>query len=82
MPDKRQFLAVRFDGSTRPYTYHNDGPPCAVGDRVRVKTGRTKPVTVTVAGILRRPGFATKPILGRVEDTPQQESDDDQHQSI
>lgn len=69
-----QYIEVTFDRSSRRYTYRNDGQPVAVGDRVRVKTGRTKPVAVTVAAILKPVKFETKPILGLVENAAQEEA--------
>lgn len=37
----RQYIAVRFGGpGSRLYTYHNDGPPLAVGDDVEVHVGK------------------------------------------
>lgn len=66
----RQYVAVKFkmnDG--RLYTYHNDGPPVAVGDVVKVAArdgdGSQK---VRVAEIVNnKPPFATKPIIGKFE---------------
>lgn len=69
---ERQFVAVRFrPGDKRTYTYHNDGPALFEGDRVKCP-GR-KPddgwTAATVEAVsFEVPEFATKAILGRVED--------------
>jgi hypothetical protein len=62
-----QYVACRFAESGRTYTYHNDGEPVAVGDKVKVLTQREGQKTVTVAEILTaKPKFDTKPVLGKV----------------
>jgi hypothetical protein len=62
----RQFIACQFKpGQGRAYTYHNDGEPVAIGDRVRIEKRDGGEQVVTVSEIWdREPGFATKPILG------------------
>lgn len=69
----RQYLTAKFRPDDKAaYTYHNDGPPVAAGDRVLVpgrrsaKTPDPKPQTVTVYEIeVPKPeGFETKAILG------------------
>lgn len=61
----RQYVQVQFNPwDRRSYTYHNDGPPVAVGNTVMVETAKGK-VPVTVTGLTAvKPAFATKPILG------------------
>lgn len=64
----RQYVACQFSpGDHRTYTYHNDGDPVDVGDRVRVPCRKgERPVTVAaIVGV--EPSFQTKAILGRVE---------------
>ena len=66
--NERQYLACKFrPGDKRAYTYHNDGDPCAVGDKVLVASPRGEGrMTVEVAVILdANPGFATKAIIGK-----------------
>lgn len=60
----RQYVAIRFGGrSQRTYTYHNDGPPVAPGDQVRVD-GRDGWQWVEVVSVSdEAPEFETKPIL-------------------
>lgn len=63
----RQYLIAKFSSAdTRGYTYHNDGPPVAAGDRVLVAGRGDKPRTVTVheIGVPKPEGFETKAILG------------------
>jgi hypothetical protein len=50
-PRPRQFVAVEFHpADRRSYTYHNDGEPVAIGDRVVVNTKKGT-ATVTVSGL-------------------------------
>lgn len=68
MPN-RQYVAVEFKQGSRPYTYHNDGPPLAAGDVVLVPSrhgGEQRATVVTVDGA--EPPFETKPILEKIED--------------
>lgn len=61
----RQYIEVQFAPGGRPYTYHNDGPPVAIGDRVKVSTPREGEKIVVVSGIDRdAPPYTTKAILG------------------
>lgn len=63
----RQYIRVKFKWGDREYTYHNDGPPVAAGQEVRVPDrsgdGWTR-VTVTEIGVEPPTKFATKAILG------------------
>lgn len=58
----RQFVACTFQpGEGRSYTFHNDGEPLNVGDRVRTESG----AAVHVASIIDdEPDFPTKGIVG------------------
>jgi len=66
----RQYIAVRFGGSgSRLYTYHNDGPPLAVGDNVEVYSskpnsrGYRKKSKLKIACLVDdKPPFPTKPV--------------------
>jgi len=62
----RQYVAIQFNPwGRRCYTYHWDGEPFAVGDKVVVSTDRG-PSTVEVVGVSDAvPAFATKPIVGK-----------------
>lgn len=64
----RQFIAVRFDRGSRPYTYHNDGAPVEVGARVKIAGRRADEgwQGATVVEIVGPPAFETKAILGVV----------------
>lgn len=66
----RQFVVIRFYPEGMAYTYHNDGPPVCVGDRVNIAGRKSeKPKAVTVEAVTHEaPKFATKPILGVVGD--------------
>lgn len=72
----RQYIACVFrPGDRRSYTYHNDGEPVTVGDRVVVSTDRgAQAITVTEI-IERAPTFATKGIAGK-ERAPEQVADE------
>lgn len=62
-----QYVACRFGESGQTYTYHNDGAPVAVGDKVKVEVRNEGSKTVTVVQILdKAPKFTTKPVLGKV----------------
>ena len=69
----RQFLTASFQSGGMPYTYHNDGPPVAAGDRVLVNgRGGKGTRTVTVQEIeVPKPSFETKAIIGRAPDEPE-----------
>lgn len=65
---RRQFVAIRFREQGRPYTYHNDGPPVMVGDRVKID-GKDGWQACTVESVTFVPPFyETKPIGGLVGD--------------
>lgn len=61
----RQLVSVVFrPGDQRSYTYHNDGEPVAIGDRVIVET-RKGNAKVTVSALpTEQPPFPTKSIVG------------------
>lgn len=67
-----QYVVVRFSSrDRRTYTYHNDGPPVAPGDEVRIP-GRQegdgwKAVEVVDVHFIKPP-FATKAILQELPD--------------
>lgn len=71
MTNSRQFIACKFrPNDKREFTYHNDGPPVAVGDQVKVpdRSGDGwNAVTVSAVGVPEPTKFATKAILGKVE---------------
>lgn len=63
----RQYVACKFrESDTRTYTYHNDGPPLAIGDAVRVADARSDGWKKVIVDSItdREPSFPTKPILG------------------
>lgn len=66
-PANRQYVACVFrEGDARSYTYHNDGEPVAVGDRVRILDRKGGEQSVTVAALpAEMPPFPTKPIIGK-----------------
>lgn len=68
----RQYLTASFQSGGMPYTYHNDGPPVAAGDKVLVSgRGGKGTRTVTVQAIeVPKPAFETKAIIGRAPDEP------------
>lgn len=63
----RQWVACKFSpADRRSYSYHNDGPPLIVGDKVEVESRGGKRAKVEVVELLdKAPPFATKPILGK-----------------
>lgn len=71
----RQFVACTFRPGQRPYTYHNDGDPVAVGDHVQIESRDGKGrQTVEVVDLLKdAPPFATKPILGKAPPPAEQQ---------
>ena len=79
IPENRQYLAVKFKpDAARTYTYHNDGPPIAVGERVKVPAFRGdgwQPATVD-AIVTEPPKFETKAVLGFVGDGEQKTGGD------
>lgn len=64
MDSNRQFVAVAFKAGGRPYTYHNDGPPVAIGDLVRVPIRHGVQKAHVVGLEETPPPFETKAILG------------------
>lgn len=67
----RQFVAVEFRSGGRPYTYHNDGAPVWAGAVVKVPErsgdGWQRATAVSISD--EEPAFATKGILGLVEES-------------
>ncbi len=64
-PAHRQFVKVAYKlGATRLYTFHNDGPPLAIGDRPAVDEARGDGwQRVEVVELLaEKPTFPTKGI--------------------
>lgn len=66
----RQFVQIKFHpNQDRSYTYHNDGLPVSVGDRVKVPARRGGFKAVEVVGVTDEPSaFATKQIIGKIEE--------------
>lgn len=61
----RQFVACQFKpGQGREYTFHNDGPPVAVGDHVRAESRHGECIVHVSVIDLEPPSYETKPILG------------------
>lgn len=86
----RQYVLVKFrPRDHRTYTYHNDGPPVAAGDEVKIpdRSGDGwKRFTVHEISWLK-PAFNTKAILGLHEPEPQRRDllsdlDDEVQQSL
>lgn len=73
-----QYVACKFHpNDSRSYTYTWDGEPLMPGDRVKVADNRSdgwKRVTV-VSTTDEAPPFQCKPILGRIQDEPEQPAD-------
>lgn len=68
MTDQRQYVACTFrPGDVRTYTYHNDGEPVAVGDKVVVETNRGRQTVDVVSLTAEAPRFITKPIIGKAQ---------------
>lgn len=62
-----QYVAVEFNKGGRTYTYHNDGEPVQVGDKVKVEVRNEGWKTVTVTEILpAKPKFETRAVVGKV----------------
>lgn len=62
----RQYVAVQFNPwDRRSYTYHNDGDPVAIGDKVLVTTPRGQSTVEVVSLPEQVPSFETKPIDGK-----------------
>jgi hypothetical protein len=65
MSAARQLVAVQFNPwDRRDYTYHTDGDPVAIGDRVIVTTERGDSSVTVMSLPTETPQFATKPIVG------------------
>lgn len=64
----RQYIACVFcEGDSRSYTYHNDGDPLTVGDKVKVE-GRHGPSSAFVVAVLdSAPEYPTKSVISKVE---------------
>lgn len=60
----RQFVSVEFKEGGRPYAYHYDGEPLAIGDRARVPLGHGEKTVKVIEIWDRPPPFETKAILG------------------
>jgi hypothetical protein len=61
-----QFVSVQFQAwDRRSYTYHWEGEPLAIGDKVVVETkaGQVEVEVVTIR--LDTPDFPTKPVIRR-----------------
>ncbi len=60
----RQYLAIKFrEWDDRTYTYHNDGPPVAVGDTVEVPTKKSKAAVKVLSLPTEVPPYETKSII-------------------
>jgi hypothetical protein len=67
MSGERQYIGIAFREGGSLYTYHNDGAPVAVGDKVIIPARNGGQQVVTVADIAPpcfAPKFETKPIIG------------------
>lgn len=64
----RQFVAVQFGGKGRSYTYHHDGEPLELGEKVRVETRHSEQIAEITGLSDEAPPFETKPILGKAAD--------------
>ncbi len=61
----RQYVAVKFnEWDSRTYTYHNDGEPFAVGDRIEVPTPKGHQIVTVVEVTSDAPKFQTTEISG------------------
>lgn len=70
MTTNRQYVAVKFRANDRrSYTYHNDGHPISLGDRVKVpdRSGDGWTPGTVVDLHYATPSFPTKGILGRID---------------
>ena len=74
-----QHVIVKFSpDSDRTYTYHNEGPPVAAGDKVVIETGKGTKAVEVVRVATPAPddpplGFKTKGILGLAPPPPEEE---------
>lgn len=63
-----QFVAVKFGGSGRSYTYRNDGARVSAGESVIIiGRGGAEQIVKVEEVTAESPGFATKAIVGRAE---------------
>lgn len=60
----RQYLACEFTEGGRKYTYHNDGDPVSVGDKVMVETRNGEASIIVTEIVDTAPPFETKAIKG------------------
>ena len=66
---QRQYVGIKFrPGDTRTYTYHNDGPPVAVGDTVKINGRDGWKAHEVHSATFDKPAFDTKPIMLPGED--------------
>lgn len=73
MENARQYVEIRFKPEDqRGYSYHNDGEPVAVGDKVRVDARGSEKIVEVVHLSDEAPPFETKPIIGKVEEPADQ----------
>lgn len=71
-----RFARCQFGESGRAYTYDTNGHEVAIGDKVQVPTPRGETVIVKVVELTdEEPPFATKPIIGKVEETHEENED-------
>lgn len=65
----RQYISCGFrPDATKGYTYHNDGPPVAPGDRVVVESRNGGESKVTVLAVVDQPDIETNGILRLAEE--------------
>ena len=68
MTGKRPFVSTQFNPWDRKsYTYHWDGEPLGIGDKVAVDTKDGTATVTVVSLLLDPPSFPTKPIIRRAE---------------
>lgn len=65
MTAERQYVRVQFPNSSRTYTYHNDGPPLAVGQAVKAETRHGWVTAEVVELVEEQPPFDTKPVTAK-----------------
>jgi len=64
-----QFIAVSLAAGKRTYTYHNDGEPVQIGDKVKLPAPRGEDgwIPGIVEAVVSAPSFGTKPVIGIIE---------------
>jgi hypothetical protein len=70
MTTERQFVACKYrEGDKRTYTFVNDGPPVAPGDKVRVpdRSGDGWQRVIVAEIVTTPPAFECKPVLGKID---------------